>query len=332
MKIIVFAIASIIIVVITLFSFGPFEKQAKKYKINPKNAKNIDNTDISKLDDILQQNEAKIGNVKKGAQKQIIWYNNIIQKTPYSIVYIHGFSASLGEIRPLPDLIAKSIGANLFYTRLAGHGRENDGDMKYASARKWYKDIDEAIAIGNKIGEKTIIMGTSTGGTLATIAVAQNEVADNLAAVVLFSPNYDLKVSGAAQLLPYVLNMPFGRNIVEAIRGETFNYEPHSPEHQKWWSLKYPTHTVLTMQAVVEKMKKIDVRQIKIPALFIYHKQDGIVDPQVIAEIAEKWGGEKTIINPEESNHESNHIVAGDVFAPQNTQKLHNEIVKWIRK
>ncbi|MDD4273595.1 MAG: hypothetical protein PHG14_07705 [Desulfobacter postgatei] len=38
-------------------------------------------------------------------------------------VYIHGFSATRKETAPLSDLVAKTLNANLFYTRLSGHGR-----------------------------------------------------------------------------------------------------------------------------------------------------------------------------------------------------------------
>src|SRR5690606_28966653 len=47
---------------------------------------------------------------------EIIWsYPNSRARTPLAIVYIHGFSASKGEIRPVPDMVATAFGANLFY-------------------------------------------------------------------------------------------------------------------------------------------------------------------------------------------------------------------------
>ena len=63
--------------------------------------------------------------IRPGLQKEIVWANPATKtKTPLAIVYIHGFSASKGEVRPLPDKVASALGANLFFTRLTGHGED----------------------------------------------------------------------------------------------------------------------------------------------------------------------------------------------------------------
>jgi esterase/lipase len=52
-----------------------------------------------------------------------VWANPDKTKTPCAIVYLHGFSATRQETAPLSDLVAAQLGAYLYYTRLAGHGR-----------------------------------------------------------------------------------------------------------------------------------------------------------------------------------------------------------------
>ena len=121
----------------------------------------------------LEREEARFQDIRNGLNKQIVWaYPNSRAKTPLSLVYIHGFSASPGEIRPVMDIVAKDIGANLYYTRLVGHGRTSDA-MAEATVAGWVNDVAEAIAVGRRIGERVILVGTSTGGTLTTWAATQ---------------------------------------------------------------------------------------------------------------------------------------------------------------
>ncbi|TIN41210.1 MAG: alpha/beta hydrolase, partial [Mesorhizobium sp.] len=72
----------------------------------------------------LARKEAAVPDIHDGLEKEIIWVNPMVHaRTPLSIVYIHGFSASKGEVRPLPDEVAEGLDANLYYTRLTGHGQ-----------------------------------------------------------------------------------------------------------------------------------------------------------------------------------------------------------------
>ena len=74
-------------------------------------------------DAYLAASEAKVSDVHDNLQKEIIWaYPASKAKTPLAIIYIHGFSASKNETRPVPDMAAKALGANLYLTRLTGHG------------------------------------------------------------------------------------------------------------------------------------------------------------------------------------------------------------------
>ncbi len=87
-------------------------------------------------------------------------------KTPIAIVYVHGFSASKGRRGRCPTSVAAALGANLFYTRLTGHGKDGAA-MATASVNAWVNDYAEALAIGRAIGEKVIVIGVSTGAALA---------------------------------------------------------------------------------------------------------------------------------------------------------------------
>ena len=79
-------------------------------------------------------------------------------------------------MRPLPDKVAAALGANLFYTRLTGHGQDGAA-MAEGSVNAWINDYAEAIAIGRAIGDKVVVIGTSTGASLATWAASQPALA-----------------------------------------------------------------------------------------------------------------------------------------------------------
>ena len=65
-------------------------------------------------DAFVQKHEAGVANLRPEAAKEIVWaFPQSKAKTPYSIVYVHGFSATKGEVRPLPDKIAAELGANV---------------------------------------------------------------------------------------------------------------------------------------------------------------------------------------------------------------------------
>ena len=92
-------------------------------------------------------------------EKRIRWQSPG-QQTEWAIIYLHGFSATRQEISPTTELIADALGANLFETRLAGHGR-TAGVMEEMRAEDWLDDATEALAIGARIGKRTILIGTS---------------------------------------------------------------------------------------------------------------------------------------------------------------------------
>jgi hypothetical protein len=116
------------------------------------------------LDEWLATSEREISEANSiipGTEKRIRWYqgsSNI--KTPYSVVYFHGFSATRQEIAPVGDLVADALQANLFETRLTGHGQRRNA-LVGVRAEDWLDDAAEALAIGEAIGNEIIVMGTS---------------------------------------------------------------------------------------------------------------------------------------------------------------------------
>src|SRR5882724_4963260 len=179
---IVLAVLGLVVVLVLTFVLGPRVAVDTTVRFDPKAIGDDPQA-------YLAREEAAVPNIRDGLEKEIIWANPMVHaKTRLAIVYIHGFSASKGEVRPLPDDVADQLDANLFYTRLTGHGQDGAA-MAQGSVNAWINDYEEALAIGRAIGDKVIVIATSTGGSLAVWAATQPAASDGVAAIAFISPN-----------------------------------------------------------------------------------------------------------------------------------------------
>ncbi len=269
--------------------------------------------------------EALVPGIRDGLEKEIVWADPMVHaKTPLSIVYIHGFSASKGEVRPLPDEVAEQLDANLFYTRLTGHGEDGDA-MARGSVNAWINDYEEALAIGRAIGDKVIVISTSTGGSLAAWAATQPGASDGVAAIAFISPNFGVQASGAE-----ILTMPWGKQIAELVAGKERSFVPRNTLHEKFWTTKYPIAATLPMAALTELAYGAPVEKATIPALFIFSDLDKVVRHDRTREIAGRWGGPHELVPIESSGDPDNHVLAGDALSPSTTAFLAQRIAVWI--
>ena len=73
------------------------------------------------VEEYVAQQEAKFDLLKPDNQSRIIWAGDSAQLTEYSIVYLHGFSASPMSGDPVVTNLAKWYGCNLYMPRRAVH-------------------------------------------------------------------------------------------------------------------------------------------------------------------------------------------------------------------
>ncbi|MET3580683.1 pimeloyl-ACP methyl ester carboxylesterase [Mesorhizobium robiniae] len=315
---IVLAILGLALILVLAFSLGPRVPVDTTIRFN-----------ASAIGDdpqaYLARNEAALPDIYDGLEKEIIWANPMVRaRTPLAIVYIHGFSASKGEVRPLPDEVADQLDANLYYTRLTGHG-QGGAAMAEGSVNAWINDYEEALAIGRAIGDKVIVIATSTGGSLAAWAATQPGASDGVAAIAFISPNFGVKASGAE-----LLTMPWGRAIAELVAGKERSFVPRNALHEKFWTYRYPVAAVLPMVALTELAYGAPVEKATIPALFIFSDSDTIVRPDRTREIAGRWGAAHELVPVDDTGDRDNHVIAGDALSPATTAFLAQRIVVWV--
>lgn len=273
----------------------------------------------------LGASEAKVPGIRDGLQKEIVWADEATKaRTPLAIVYIHGFSASKGELRPLPDAVARELGANLFYARLTGHGQDSAA-MAAASVNAWINDFAEAVAIGERLGDRVVVIATSTGGALATWAAVDERFHDRIAGLVLISPNYGVQAAGS-----WLLTLPWGKQIAELVIGDERSFETRSELHKTFWTSRYPTVALLPMAALTVLGNSTVVERAKTPVQFVFSLNDQVVRPDLTRTIAERWGGATEIVIVEKSGDPFNHVIAGDALSPGTTAQLARAITAWI--
>ncbi|MDZ4701039.1 MAG: alpha/beta fold hydrolase [Rhodothermales bacterium] len=277
------------------------------------------------LDTYLADAESRFPDLIPGAEKTIVWATPEKTRTPVSIVYLHGFSATRQETRPLSDSIAAALGANLFYTRLAGHGRSDDA-MGEASINDWLNDAMEAYAIGRRLGERVVVIGTSTGGTLATWLAARSDV-DELLALVLISPNFGPKDPTSRLLL-----WPWGTQLARLVVGPYYTWEPANFGHARFWKTRHPSRALVPMMGLVDLVNGLDFAGIASPLLVVYSPNDQVVNPALIAEAYPRFGSPiKEAVVLDEVGDPSNHVLAGDILSPDETMPMVRRVVAFLR-
>ena len=280
---------------------------------------------LEQIEDSITVAESQITDIRPGLEKSIIWADAPHHRTEYAIVYIHGFSASKEELRPVPDRIASTLGANIFYTRLTGHGRTAKA-MYDASVAAWMQDLAEAYQIGSVIGNKVILISCSTGGTLVAAGMVSGMFSKQLFSTVFFAPNFGLQ-DQMAQLLTW----PLARYWAPLIGGEMQNNAPRNQLHARYWTTSYPTISLIPMMQLIDMVDDAELSKSTVPALFYFSPDDKVVDPQKTENFITRWRGPKEIvrINGKDSEDELNHLITGRVVSPSQVERAADTVINW---
>lgn len=271
----------------------------------------------------LARQEARFDDIVAGTEKRVVWRDGPGVRTDWVIVYLHGFSASSEETRPLPDRVAEALSANIVFTRLTGHGRDGTA-MAEATPEAWLADLDEALAVAAQMGDRVLALSASTGGTLSALGAARGRDID---AHVMISPNFEPRATGA-----WLLTLPGARDWVPLLAGDTRDFEPENERHARYWTHEYPTEATVPMAVLVRGANVAPLDRIEAPALVLLSEEDDVVSPEATRDAMQRWGGPFTIeaVTPPSGNAPSNHVLAGDILSPDMTAPMAERIVRWV--
>nr|WP_239025450.1 alpha/beta fold hydrolase [Roseibacterium persicicum] len=276
---------------------------------------------------VLAAREAALPDIVPGAEARVVWAGEAGAVTPWSVLYLHGFSASSEEIRPVPDRVAAALGANLVFARLPGHGRSAEA-MAEATAGDWLDDTDLMLDVARAVGERVLVIGTSTGGTLAAWAATEPDMADRIAGVVLVSPNF--AVADPAGVL---LEWPFAAVFVPWIVGPERGFEPLNEAQATYWTERYPSIATVRLGALLRELRGRDLGTAGMPVLVLFSEADSVVSVAATRAAAARWGGPVTLapqVLPGTGVDPSAHVIAGDIVSPAMTGPVTDAILGWV--
>jgi alpha-beta hydrolase superfamily lysophospholipase len=277
----------------------------------------------SDLDRYLREREARHPGIKPDQAKTIVWQDAAMHgRTNLALVYLHGFSASRRDISPVVETLARTLQANAFLTRLAAHGLAAPAEFTTVTPQDWLDDAREALAIGERIGNRVVLIGTSTGALLATMAALEGDQS-KIAALVLLSPNFGIQDRRAA-----FISGPLGPWLARLVIGKEYSFKPASSGHAEFWTMHYPSQGIVALMNLVNHARSLELGNLKIPTLVIYTDTDTVIDTQAVQDrFAEIGARQKLIVDlPEATRHE----LTGDALAPETVQPVLARIMQFL--
>ncbi len=238
---------------------------------------------LAELESEIIDSEKAVKNLKPDNQARIIWADSgKKEKTPYSLVYIHGFGASWAEGEPVHRHLAERFGANLYLARLYDAGTDNPDAYEDMTPAKFLEGAKRALAIGKSLGDSVIVIGTSAGGLLTVYLAAHHP---ELKGIVLYSPCLDIYGSALK-----IATGPWGERAVEAVIGKRMLNE-YPPERLKYWLPSYSSKGLVVLQQAMDAIATPEVyARIRMPVFLAYYykneeEQDKTVSVKAMQEM-----------------------------------------------
>lgn len=256
-------VASIVLVsIVIIYWAGPKFPSPKYNKELP-----VISLQPSEADSFIKRSEATL-KIKPDNESRIIWANDSLKsKTTYCLLYLHGFSASWFEGEPVHRDFAKKYGMNLYIPRLASHGIDTTDCLVDMTPERLYESAKRALVIAQSLGEKVILMSTSTGGTLSLKLAA--DYPQLVHSLILYSPNIAINNSAA-----FLLDKPWGLQIARSVYKSKYRITnpDFNSEDCHYWNCRYRLEAVCYLQQLVEStMNRETFAKINKPVFLGYY-------------------------------------------------------------
>jgi len=257
---------SVILVLFVVYLAGP------KFP-SPKLTRDLPSIQLqtSEVESFVRNKESKL-KIKPDNESLIRWANDSLKnKTPYCLLYLHGFAACWYEGNPVNIDFAKRYGMNMYAPLLAAHGIDTAEALLDMTPERLYESAKEALVVAQSLGEKVIIMGTSTGATMALKMVADHP--ELMEGLIMLSPNVELfSPLGVIAAKPWGLQL--GRF---AFKSNYRMLDTKYPEECKYWYCKQRLEGGIYLQQLIEAtMKKETFIKVNKPVFMAYYYKDKV--------------------------------------------------------
>lgn len=285
---------------------------------------------------------ARADGVRPGNEPRLVRYAP--GKTPTAFLYLHGFGASRAEGEAVLDPLAAEMGANTLYNLLPGHGTDDPDFHARPAPAEYLSSVEQAFAEATQLGERLVIVGSSTGGLLATRLAAEHP--DEVAALILASPFY-----GFADPAARLLDTRLGTVLIPLVQGPDryagWSVNPEGrviqPGYDAHWTTHQRTRTLFTLADVRRKLATPEIyAAVRAPALVFYYDadaehRDGVVDLDALKAAFAQFGGasgpnpHSRLVNIEDGNHIlfSEHLRTDKDKINQEIRSFLGEVLPW---
>jgi esterase/lipase len=270
----------------------------------------------SDLETYLQIKESGL-KIKPDNESRIIWANDSLKnKTTYCLLYLHGFSASWYEGNPVHMDFARRYGMNLYIPLLASHGIDTTEALIDMTPDRLYESAKEALVVAQSLGEKVILMGTSTGGTLMLKLAA--EFPGLMEGLILLSPNIAIN-NGAA----FLLSKPWGLQIARSVYKGNYRVtnSDFASEECHYWNCKYRLEAVVYLQQLVDAtMTRETFSKVQMPVFLGYYykdkeHQDQTVRVDAMLEMFDQLGTREDLKQKVAFPEAGTHVIGSKLFS-----------------
>ena len=289
----------------------------------------FDDIEVSgNIENYIFEKESSIQNIAPKATKEIIWQDKLIKSaTEYSIIFIHGFSTTSYIHEESVMKIADTLNANVFFTRLSGHGASYEG-LDKLTAENLLRDTAEAVEIGSRIGNKVILIGHSLGGALSTLVSADANLQKKIHGLVLFAPAN----SGVTRMTPLMAFAALFLNKIENDPVEEFQL-PINQNWDKHFFTTLDTSVIFEASKIIMATDEVDYQSITMPLIVFYDENDILVNDGKLRKNYEKWGGLKELHKVEASKSDpTRHMFPSSYINPHLDEQFVLKIKSWVNK
>ncbi|MFI5153363.1 MAG: alpha/beta hydrolase [Chitinophagales bacterium] len=276
------------------------------------------------------QNMENSHKLKPDNEARIVWVHDSLKiKSEYSIVYLHGFSASQEEGDPAHRDLAKKFGCNLYLSRLADHGIDTVDQLIHLTPEEYWESAKQALAIGKQIGKKVILMSTSTGGTLALQLAATYP--EDVYALLLLSPNIAINDPFA-----WMLNNHWGLQIARLVKHGNYVFsEDDRPIYKQYWNKPYRLEAAVSLEELLETtMTTSNFKKVNQPVLLLYYykdekHQDPVVKVSAMLSMFDDLGTPDSQKRKQAMPNTGNHVL-GSPIKSGDVEGVENELEKFM--
>ena len=269
--------------------------------------------------------------LKPNNQARIVWMDSTRkQKTPYSMLYLHGFSASQEEGAPVHRNLARRFGCNLYLARLEDHGTERPDVFLKLTPENLWASARRAYAIAAQLGDSVIVIGTSNGGALGLLLASTQS---RIAALVVYSPAVALYNPAAV-----LLDKPWGLQIARIVTGSDYAENGQAKGAiRQYWTTKYRLEGLVALQSFLDRtMNSETFSRIYCPVFLAYYykndtAQDKVVSVPAMREMFKALGTPSAQKRERAFPYVAEHVIASHLRS-KDWQSVERETVRFLEE